>query len=117
MGQATELMCYAFPRERFSGTVSAVSRHREENMGEFSEKMALSHKVGGEVMTERDPVAKTERPIEAVYEVTVRLDQEQLPGSARPYMSGRVRIDCGRSTLFQWGKDSLLRVISPGVRL
>jgi len=117
LNQETELMCYAFPKEKFRGTVSAVSRQREENMGEFREKMALSHKVGGEVMTELDPLTETERPIEAVYEVTVTLDQQQLPVSARPYMSGRVRIDCGRSTLFQWGRDSLLRFISPEVRL
>lgn len=86
-------------------------------MGEYGEKMALSNKVGGEVLTEYDAITEQEKPIEPVYEVTITLDKESMPTSARPYMSGRVRIDCGRSTLYQWGRDSLLRFISPEVRL
>ena len=89
-------------------------------MGEFGEKLALSYKVGGEVLTEYDPVAGQEKPVEAVYEVTIDLDSDNLPASAqsfRPYMSGRARIDCGQYTLYQWGRDSLLRFISPEVRL
>ena len=86
-------------------------------MGLFGEKLALSNKVGGEVLTEYDPGQKQEKPIEAVYEVTIAINEGLLPASARPYMSGRVRIDCGRYTLYQWGRDSLLRFISPDVRL
>lgn len=115
--QRAELMLYAFSDRTITGRVCAVSRHPEQDMGQFGEKMALSSKVGGEVPTERDPATDTERPIEAVYEVTVCLDAETLPESAKPYMSGRVRIDCGRYTLYQWGRDSLLRFISPDVRL
>ena len=119
-GQHAELMLYAFSRDKFEGSVGAISLHREENMGEFGEKLALSNKVGGEVLTEYDPVAEQEKPVEAVYEVTIDLDSEHLPASAqsfRPYMSGRARIDCGQYTLYQWGRDSLLRFISPEVRL
>ncbi|MCK4628658.1 MAG: HlyD family secretion protein, partial [Sedimentisphaerales bacterium] len=119
-GQQAELMLYAFSRDRFEGSVGAVSLHREDNMGEFGEKLALSNKVGGEVLTEYDPIAEQEKPVETVYEVTIDLDSENLPASAqsfRPYMSGRARIDCGQYTLYQWGKDSLLRFISPEVRL
>jgi putative peptide zinc metalloprotease protein len=121
LSQKTELMLYAFPAATFRGRVTAVNHRREERMGEFGEKMALSNKVGGEVVTEYDPQAKQEKPIEPVYEVTVTLDGDSLPAnvraSARPYMSGRARIDCGRYTLYQWGRDSLLRFISPEVRL
>jgi len=119
-GQRAELMLYAFSRDKFEGSVGAVSLHREDNMGEFGEKLALSNKVGGEVLTEYDPVAGQEKPVEAVYEVTIDLDPDNLPASARsfrPYMSGRTRIDCGQYTLYQWGRDSLLRFISPEVRL
>lgn len=117
LDHAAELMLYAFSKTKFHGKVTAAGNRREEDMGEFGEKMALSNKVGGEVLTEFDPVTEREKPIETVYEVTIALDQASLPGSARPYMSGRVRIDCGRSTLYQWGRDSLLRFISPDVRL
>lgn len=86
-------------------------------MGEFGEKLALSNKVGGEVLTEYDPAIGQEKPVEAVYEVTINLELQELPVSARPYMSGRAHIECGHSTLYQWGKDSLLRFISPEVRL
>jgi len=110
-------MLYAFPAQKFQGRVTAVSLHREENMGEFGEKMALSSKVGGEVLTEYDPVSKMEKPIEAVYEVTITLEPDTILSSSRPYMSGRVRIDCGPSTLYQWSRDSLLRFISPEVWL
>jgi len=117
LGQGTELMLYAFADQKFTGQVTAVSRHREENMGEFGEKLALSNKVGGEVLTEYDPAVGQEKPVEAVYEVTINLELQELPVSARPYMSGRAHIECGHSTLYQWGKDSLLRFISPEVRL
>ncbi len=117
LGQQAELMLYAFSDQKFNGQVTTISRHREDNMGEFGEKMALSNKVGGEVLTEYDPVTKQERPVETVYEVTIHLEPQGLPSSARPFMSGRTHIECGRSTLYQWGKDSLLRFISPEVRL
>ena len=117
LGQQAELMLYAFSQERIHGEVSSVNRHPEENMGEFGEKMALSAKVGGEVPTEFDPVLGREVPVEAVYEITLTLEGDDLPASVRPYMSGRVRIDCGRYTLFQWGRDSVLRFISPDIRL
>lgn len=117
LGQQAELMLYGFSGRKFTGQVVAVSDHREDNMGQFGEKMALSNKVGGEVLTEYDPLVKGERPIEPVYEVTIALDQQSLPAAARPYMSGRAHIDCGKSTLYQWVRDSLLRFISPEVRL
>ncbi len=117
LGQNAELMLYAFPADRFSGQVVEVSPHQQEDMGEFGEKMALSNKVGGEVLTEYDPITQQEKPVETAYEVTIQLDPETLVSSARSYMSGRVRIDCGKSTLFQWGRDSLLRFISADVRL
>ena len=117
LNQGAELMLYAFSQDKFRGKVSKVSTRREEDMGEFGEKLALSNKVGGEVLTEYDPVTEQEEPVEPVYEVTIALDEDSMPGSARAYMSGRVRIDCGRSTLYQWGRDSLLRFIAPEVRL
>ena len=117
-GQPAELMLYAFSGDEFTGRVAGrPGSHREESMGEFGEKLALSNKVGGEVLTEFDHVTEQERPIEPVYEVTILLDKETVPPSARPYMSGRVRIDCGKSTLLQWGRESLLRFISPEARL
>ena len=118
--QEATMMLYAFSKDKFTGKVKDVSLHREDNMGEFDEKLALSNKVGGEVLTEYDPVAEQEKPIETVYEVTIDIDKESLPEAAssfRSYLSGRVRIDCGHYTLYQWGKDSLLRFISPEVRL
>jgi hypothetical protein len=117
LGQASELLLYAFPGETFKGHVVAIGQDSEKTMGEFGEKMAMSNKVGGEVLTEYDPLNERERPVESVYEVSIALDPESLVDSARSYMTGRVRIDCGRSTLFSWGKDSLLRFISPDVRL
>ncbi len=117
LGQQAELMLYAFSQERIHGYVSGVNHHPEENMGEYGEMMALSAKVGGEVPTEFDPVSGREIPVEAVYEITLTLEADSLPDSAKPYMSGRVRINCGRYTLFQWGRDSLLRFISPDIRL
>ena len=117
LGQQAELMLYAFSKERIRGYVSSVNRHPEEHMGALGEKMALSAKVGGEVPTEHDPVTDREIPMEAVYEITLRLAGESVPDSAKPYMSGRVRIDCGRYTLYQWGRDSLLRFISLDIRL
>ena len=117
LGQSAQMMLYSFSKEQFTGRVVAVSRHREENMGEYGEKMALSNKVGGEVLTEHDPVTGRNKPLEAVYEVTIQIDEGGLPEASRPYMSGRVQIDCGKSTLFQWSKESLLRFISPETRL
>lgn len=117
-GQAVELMLYAFSDNKFHGRVVAVNMHSEDSMGQYGEKMALSHKVGGEVVTRYDPIAQCERPVEAVYEVTIMLDPyEEMPSSARAYMSGRARISCRKSTLYQWGRDSLLRLISLDVWL
>lgn len=116
-GQAAEMMLYAFTKDKFYGSVSKVSSHCEDNMGIFNEKLALSNKVGGEVLTEYDYKTDREKPMEAVYEVSINIDEGSLPDSAKPYMSGRVQIDCGRYTLYQWGKESLLRFISPEVRL
>jgi putative peptide zinc metalloprotease protein len=116
-GQIAELMLYGFSKNKFTGQVTTVSSHTEDSMGEFGEKMALSNKVGGEVVTEYDPETGMEKPIAAVYEVSIELDADKLPRSARAFMSGRTRIACGRYTLYQWGRDSLLRFISPEVRL
>jgi len=116
VNQRAELMLYAFSGEKFHGRVAGPpSNQRQQNMGEFGEKLALSNKVGGEVITDYDPLTEQERPVEPVYQVSIALDS--APASARPYMSGRVRIDCGKSTLYQWGRESLLRFISPQVRL
>jgi len=117
LDQAAELLLYAFAKERFYGRVAAVSSERLENMGQFGEKLALSNQVGGEVLTEYDPASGQERPLEPVYEVTIELEQESIPAAARAYMAGRAHIDCGKSTLYQWAKDSILRFISPDVRL
>ena len=113
LGQGAELMLYAFSAEKFSGRVTAVSSQRQETMGEFGEKMALSNKVGGEVLTEYDAMTDQEKPVEPVYELTIKVDGGSAPAAMRAYMSGRVHIDCGKSTLYQWGRDSLLRFISP----
>lgn len=115
-----EMMLYAFSKDKFKGKVVPMERgdskspslYPEVNMGEFGEKLALSNKVGGEVLTEYDAATGQERPVEAVYEVTIDIDQDMLPISAKPYMSGRVHINCGDFTLYQWGKDSLLRFVS-----
>lgn len=115
--QAAKMMLYAFPDRSFGGQVVDVSRHKQDSLGEFGEKLALSNKVGGEVVTEYDAAADTEVPIETVYEVTIRIDEGELPSAALPFLSGRVRIDCGKSTLYAWTRDSLLRFISPEVRL
>jgi hypothetical protein len=117
-GQHAELLLYAFTDQTFTGVVSDASSRAEIDMGAFNEKLALSNKVGGEVLTEFDPTTGREKPLEAVYEITITLDNpDALPPGARPYMSGRVRIDCGNSTLYQWTRDSILRFISPEVRL
>ncbi len=118
VGQSAELLLYAFSDQPFRGKVTHINLNREEDMGEFKEKYALSNKAGGEVLTEYDPVTEKEKPVETAYEVTIALEDEtleQLP--VRPYMSGRVRIECGKYTLYQWGRDSLLRLISPDIRL
>ncbi len=117
LGQKAEFMLYAFSNTKFYGHIISLSNHRQENMGEFGEKMALSNKVGGEVLTEYDPQTHQEKPTEAVYEVTLNLNKKTIPKAALPYMSGRVRIDCGKFTLWRWTMDSLLRFISPDVRL
>ena len=115
----SEFMLYAFPKSKdhFFGKVISYNKHREESMGLFGEKLALSNKVGGEVGTEYDPITEQEKPIESVYEITIAIDQASLPKSARPYLSGRTRIQCGYSTLFNWGWDSLLQFIAPEIRL
>ena len=117
VNQPAQLMLYAFTKEEFSGRVVDFSSHREDSMGFLGEKMALSNKVGGEVLTEYDPVTGQEKPMEAVYEVTIALDEPGLSIPMRPYMSGRVRIDCGKSTMYRWCRDSILRFISPEIRL
>jgi len=117
VNQAAQMMLYAFSKEKFTGHVIGSSSQREGSMGFLGEKMALSNKVGGEVLTEYDPVTEQERPLEAVYEVTIALDEPALSIPLRPYMSGRVRIDCGKSTMYRWCRDSILRFISPEIRL
>lgn len=115
--QNAELLLYAFSGQPFTGRVVSVNQQREQSMGEFNEKLALSNKVGGEVLTEYDPVTKKEKPIEPAYEITIALDDATIPAAARSYMSGRVRIDCGKYTLYRWTRDSVLRLISSEVRL
>jgi len=117
VNQSAHLMLYAFSKEEFTGHVIDSSSHREDSMGFLGEKMALSNKVGGEVLTEYDPVSKQEKPMEAVYEVTIALDEPALSIPLRPYMSGRVQIDCGKSTMYRWCRNSILRFISPEIRL
>jgi len=117
-GPEAELMLYAFSKQKFTGKItSPASPQRQDDMGEFNEKIALSNKVGGEVLTEFDPKTGRERPMEAVYEVTIQLDKETIPANAKPYMSGRVQINCGSYTIFQWTCDSLRRFISPEIWL
>jgi|GEM_PF-868876 len=115
----SEFMLYAFPKSKdhFYGKVIAYNKHQEESMGLFGEKLAFSNKVGGEVSTEYDPLTEQEIPLESVYEITIALDHETLPKSVRPYLSGRTRIQCGYSTLFSWGWNSLLQLIAPEIRL
>ncbi|MCP4707243.1 MAG: hypothetical protein GY869_01345 [Planctomycetes bacterium] len=117
LNQPAQLMLFAFTKEEFSGRVIDFSSHREDSMGLLGEKLALSNKVGGEVLTEYDPVTRQEKPMEAVYEVTIALDEPGLSLPLRPYMSGRVQIDCGKSTMYRWCRDSILRFISPEIRL
>ena len=112
-----ELMLYGFSDKKFTGRVTSVATHCEYDLGQFGERVALSNKAGGEVLTEYDPATKKERPIEAVYELTIEIDQDGLDTSALSYMSGRVKIDCGDATIFSWCKDSLLRFISLDVWL
>lgn len=107
-----ELMLYGFSNQTFTGKVVNVASHCEYDMGIFGERLALSNKVGGEVLTEYDAATKKEKPVEAVYEVTINLELDKLDPSALAYMSGRARIDCGHSTIYSWCKDSLLRFIS-----
>ena len=112
-----EMMLYGFADQTFKGKVHSVAAHCENDMGQFGERLALSNKVGGEVLTEYDPATGQEKPMEAVYELTINIDHEQLTDSAKAYMSGKVNIDCGKSTIYQWGKDSLLRLIALDVWL
>ncbi len=115
--QKAELLLYAFADTPFTGKVAKVNQHCEDSMGLFGEKMALSNLVGGEVLTKYDPETGRYRPVEPVYEVTVALDADTVPPAALPYMSGRVQLACGKATLYRWTRDSLLRFISPEVRL
>ncbi|MBI9017187.1 MAG: HlyD family efflux transporter periplasmic adaptor subunit [Phycisphaerae bacterium] len=111
-----QMMLYAFG-DPFGGTIKFVSRNSEVDMGAFGEKVALSNKLGGEVLTEYDAATKQEKPVETVYEVIIEIDPESVPFEAKPYMTGRTRIDCGSYTIYQWSRDSLLRLISPEIRL
>ena len=111
------LMLYGFSEQAFKGKVTSVTSQCENNMGFHNERLALSNKLGGEVLTEYDAATGQEKPMEAVYELTIDIEPGQLKDSAKAYMSGKVNIDCGKSTIYQWGKDSLLRLIALDVWL
>ncbi len=112
-----EMMLYGFLDDKFKGKVKSVSVHSEQDFGQYGERLALSNKVGGEVLSEYDSSIGQIKPMEVVYEVTIDIEPGQLNESAIAYMSGKVNIDCGKSTLFKWSKDSLLRLIALDVWL
>ena len=112
-----EMMLYGFLDQTFKGKVKSVASHSEHDFGQYGERLALSNQVGGEVLSEFDSSIGQIKPMEVVYEITIDIDPDQINKAAIAYMSGKVNIDCGKSTLFKWSKDSLLRLITLDVWL
>jgi putative peptide zinc metalloprotease protein len=77
------------------GTVTErAKRNREEVPPE------LSNQAGGEIATKQDPKSGQAKPINAIYEVTIPLDNHDL--ALQPGLRGFAKIDGGTHTLGWW---------------
>ena len=85
----------AGPRQTFKSQVSEIAkRNREEVPTE------LSNMAGGEVASKPDPKTGAAKPLTAVYEVIIPIDNADL--KLEPGLRGAAKIDGGRYTIAWW---------------
>ena len=78
---------------QWSGVVSGLSHVEAKNI-----PPQLAQRAGGDVATQQDPVAKTEKPQNQRYLVAIRF--QEMPVQAHPGVMGRVKIAAGARTLW-----------------
>jgi len=95
LGRRTWLKVYGTSEKTFRSHVGEIAkRNREEIAPE------LSNLAGGEIATKQDPKTNQAKPITAVYEVIIPLDNSDL--ALQPGLRGFAKIDGGTHTLGWW---------------
>jgi putative peptide zinc metalloprotease protein len=95
LGRRTWLKIYGTSETTFKSHVGEIAkRNREEVPPE------LSNAAGGEIATKQDPKTNQAKPLTAVYEVIIPLDNSKL--ALQPGLRGFAKIDGGTHTLGWW---------------
>jgi putative peptide zinc metalloprotease protein len=95
LGRRTWLKIYGTSEKTYKSHVGEIAkRNREEIPPE------LSNAAGGEIATKQDPKTNQAKPLTAVYEVIIPLDNSDL--SLQPGLRGFAKIDGGTHTLGWW---------------
>ena len=86
---------YGTSEKTFKSYVSQVARRNQEEI-----PTELSNNAGGEIATKQDEKTGVAKPITAVYEVIIPVDNPDL--LLQPKLRGFAKIDGGHSTLAWW---------------
>ena len=90
-GQPVNLRMYAFPGRVFRGSVTKTFQAGSAHLPHA----ALAARFGGDIPTEIDQTS-TERPVDNLYQAELQI--ENVEHLLRAGMSGRARVECGRTT-------------------
>ena len=90
-GQPVDLRMYAFPGRVFRGSVTKTFQAGSAHLPHA----ALAARFGGDIPTEIDQTS-TERPVDNLYQAELQI--ENVEHLLRAGMSGRARVECGRTT-------------------
>jgi multidrug efflux pump subunit AcrA (membrane-fusion protein) len=90
-GQPVDLRIYAFPGRVFRGSVTKTFQAGSAHLPHA----ALAARFGGDIPTEIDQTS-TERPVDNLYQAELQI--ENVEHLLRAGMSGRARVECGRTT-------------------
>ena len=90
-GQPVDLRMYAFPGKVFRGSVTKTFQAGSAHLPHA----ALAARFGGDIPTEIDQTS-TERPVDNLYQAELQI--ENVEHLLRAGMSGRARVECGRTT-------------------
>ncbi|AGA30913.1 HlyD family efflux transporter periplasmic adaptor subunit [Singulisphaera acidiphila] len=95
LGRRTWLKIYGDSEITFKSHVGEISKRNSEEISP-----ELSNLAGGEIATKQDPKTNQAKPLTAVYEVIIPLDNANL--ALQPGLRGFAKIDGGTHTLGWW---------------
>ena len=95
IGRKAWIKIYGNAETTYRGRVSQISPHKRDEVS-----TELSNMAGGEVASKPDPKTGIAKPITAVYEVIIPLENPNL--ELEPGLRGFAKIDGGSHSLASW---------------